>query len=91
MKCPSYEGDVYGCINAFVIGCCPPQVSGAGCSMGWIKTWTPAERAGLKAMGCALRTFIPMSEYPTLEDGLRAHRGIIRAYVRAAREEKEKK
>jgi len=51
--------------------------------------WTPAERAGLKAMGIALRTFKPMSEYPTLEDGLRAHRGIIRAYIQAARKSKE--
>ena len=58
---------------------------------GWLPFWTPAERAGLKAMGLALRTFRPMSEYPTFEDGLRAHRGIIRAYVQAARKEKEKK
>jgi hypothetical protein len=58
---------------------------------GWLPLWTSAERAGLKAMGMALRTFRPISEYPTFEDGLRAHRGIIRAYVQAARKSKEEK
>lgn len=53
--------------------------------------WDKAEIAGLKAMGLALRTFRPMSDYPTLEDGLRAHRGIIRAYVEAVRKKREVK
>ena len=57
----------------------------ARCRSGWVPFWDKAEIAGLKAMGNALRTFRPMSEYPTLEDGLRAHRGIIRTYVQAVR------
>ena len=56
---------------------------------GWLSFWTLPERAGLKAMGIALKTFMPISEYPTFEDGLRAHRALIRAYVQAARKEKE--
>jgi len=57
---------------------------------GWLPFWTEAERAGIKAMGTALRMFHPSIDYPGLEDGLRAHRGAIRAYVKSARAAKEK-
>ena len=88
MKCPEYDPDAYGCMSPLVHGRCP-NFSTRRCDNGWLTFWTPAERAGLKAMGIALRTFTPISEYPTFEDGLRAHRGIIRAYVQAARKSKE--
>jgi len=86
MKCLSYESMKDGsCLMAVTHGCMNHNL----CSLGWLTFWSDAERAGLKAMGIALRTFSPISEYPTLEDGLKAHRGIIRAYVQAARKSKE--
>jgi hypothetical protein len=88
MKCPGYEPDDYGCRSPMVFGRCPNIGSDKPCSLGWITFWTPAERAGLKRMGTSLRTFRPMSEYPTFQEGLLAHRAIIRAYVKAARKSK---
>jgi hypothetical protein len=86
MRCLSYEPmKDQSCLMAVTHSCNNHNL----CSLGWLTFWSDAERAGLKAMGLALRTFKPMSEYPTLEDSLRAHRGLIRAYVNAARKSKE--
>lgn len=50
MKCQEYDPDEYGCMSPLVLGRCP-NVPEKKCSKGWIPFWTPAERAGLKAMG----------------------------------------
>jgi len=85
MKCSDYDPDAYGCMSPLVFGRCP-NVSEKRCSNGWLPFWTPAERAGLKAMG----------EYLHQEqrdgffiDGELRPEEIICSYVRAARKTKE--
>lgn len=89
MKCPNYDPDEYGCMSPWVIGRCPhPE---GRCRLGWILFWTPAERAGLKALG----------EWYCLETGMRTDREkfaaeyfirqSISTFVKAARAAKEGK
>jgi len=58
-----------------------------GCSRGWIRCWTEAERAGLKAMGLTYATYKAADKvlFFTL---LFVMRQVIRAYVKAARDKK---
>lgn len=61
MKCPKYDPDYYGCMSPFVFGRCPhPE---GRCRLGWLPFWTPVERAGIKAMGNALKSFIKSKNY----------------------------
>jgi hypothetical protein len=86
VKCPQYDPDAYGCTSPWVMGRCPLMDPPYGCYKGWRQFWTPAERAGLKAMGRNLRT--------SKSHDWDAVMGIIwtiREYVRYARAVKEGK
>lgn len=58
-------------------------------SRGWYSFWSPSERAGLKAMGAALRRIKLVNEYLQFSGELHEHISIIRDYVSAARKIKE--
>jgi hypothetical protein len=89
MKCQEYDPDEYGCMSPVVLGRCP-LVSEKQCHGGWITFWTPAERAGLKAMG---REYIFNMNLFALTGPYRSVKQtgakIIRTYVKAARGIKE--
>jgi hypothetical protein len=81
MKCQEYDPDEYGCMSILVFGRCP-LVPEKQCHGGWITFWTPAERAGLKALGEGLDMQSDPEECAV---------GMIRAYVQAARKSKERR
>ena len=83
MKCPHYDRDAYGCISAGGSNC--PSY-GPVCSGGWLTYWTPAERAGLKAMGKEYLEVLPAAYSSDASTGAYC---AINAYVRAARAVKE--
>jgi hypothetical protein len=63
-----------------------------GGKTGWIPFWTPAERAGLKAMGYGTYSIVPRWQIGLTEQEITINDGqveIIRAYVQAARKAKE--
>jgi len=99
MKCPEYDPGAYGCISPLVYGRCP-NTSTRQCENGWLSFWTPAERAGLKAMGRDLIKTIAIDrkrakegKWGQYDDELgiqiETSQDIIHAYVQAARKGKE--
>ena len=90
MNCPEYDPDAYGCMSPLVHGRCP-NTSTRQCENGWMTFWTPAERAGLKAMGGRVYSIIlATSDLTDREKALnRESIKMIRAYIQAARKSKE--
>jgi len=94
MKCPQYEpakdGQCYCDLGAY----CTYESRRDDCRNGFVPYWTEPERAGLKAMGQALRVYQPRksyldrTDYTELSAGLKAQAGAIRAFVAAARKAK---
>ena len=83
MKCSSYDPDAYGCMSPLTHGRCP-NVSERRCENGWLTFWTPAERAGLKALGRRLLLAIHYKAPATM-----VLESAIKEYVAAARKSKE--
>ena len=102
MKCQAWNEDDELCeIHASIPDYCD------GCSRGWLQFWTPAERAGIKAMGRGLKCI--ENEINDLDANQELYKRkilnpifppraqkigawrIIRAYVKAARAVKESK
>jgi len=86
MNCPEYDPDAYGCMSPLVHGRCP-NTSTRQCENGWLSFWTPAERAGLKAMGNVIKTdrmLAKISGYTNWAN-FYAKRWMVKVFVAAAR------
>jgi alpha-acetolactate decarboxylase len=92
MNCPEYDPDAYGCMSPLVHGRCP-NTSTRQCENGWLSFWTPAERAGLKAMGWHIHIYRKnqRGDFARISVALamiEATTKLICAYVQAARKVK---
>jgi len=84
MKCPEYSSEVNNGSCSTPRSECPERMR--PCRRGWITFWTPAERAGLKAMGRRLLVAIHYKVPATV-----VLESAIKEYVQAARKVKEGK